>query len=665
MLNYDNNNCLGNALTYNKPCSFSARITNNNNIQFNSSTYISFGDKSQFSNIVKISFNINDSLLSAPISGKWHICSNIINNGNYWIKRATYDYDSNKLEILVNNTLYSFLYSIPNWKSALVTISLNSSGVPTAQFSDQIISNPTITTVEENDDGCAYFNAYKINNNEIEIGVLNYNINYALDFIDSNEDILFSYNLNEGADYIVYNRVSDYAHGRLITSDINISRYVDHIFKYPYNTLLGFSQDDDQNIAISKAKIPQDKNLVIYKSAFSAGVTDNWKNGYGISDCNIINNKLNASVVTNDSNARIQLTDDRLLKSQINRKFHVRYKITNTSTANIEHIFITIGAESTNYNGLGYTSENNSNVNIAPNDSFENEFDLTIGNGEDFTSIIQILCTYNQNLELNTSAFSVDYIEISQVNHLQNYPRINNGKNNSESNLDYTGTIQNIAELKYCDFCTTGPIFYPKVWYSSNFNNSIDSWIQVNGNLSNINNKLNITIPANNSNTSIKTWHATLNGFQLYDSFRNGIWNLKCKIHNETTSDWNNQPILFYIGGDSDEISLASLSLSLNTTANGETIIDSDFIGNTKINLFYTNTLLSLAINSGFVTDTTVYRSLSLSDIILTFTPNESSYAPMYFSFDSLGNYKNILIYRRPQNGINLKRILYKLKTNK
>ena len=32
MLNYDNNNCLGNALTYNKPCSFSARITNNNNI---------------------------------------------------------------------------------------------------------------------------------------------------------------------------------------------------------------------------------------------------------------------------------------------------------------------------------------------------------------------------------------------------------------------------------------------------------------------------------------------------------------------------------------------------------------------------------------------------------------------------------------------------------
>ena len=49
------------------------------------------------------------------------------------------------------------------------------------------------------------------------------------------------------------------------------------------------------------------------------------------------------------------------------------------------------------------------------------------------------------------------------------------------------------------------------------------------------------------------------------------------------------KPILFYIGGDSDEISLASLSLSLNTTANGETIIDSDFIGNTKINLFYTN----------------------------------------------------------------------------
>lgn len=653
MLNFDNTDCLGNSLTYNKPCSFSARITNNNNIQFDSNTYICFGNKEQFTNIYKMTFNINESLLTAPTSGIWYICSNILSNGNYRLKRLTYNYETLRLEALVNDTLYSFGIAFPNQKSGTITIELSNTGVPSITIINRKTINPTTSTLIEEDDGCAYFNAYKLKNSDINIGVFTFNINYALNLINTDNNIIHMYKFAEGEGNIVYDSVSD-VHGRL--SNIT-ARYIDHIYKYPYNTLDGFRQDIEIDNALVKAKIPLNKNLVIYKSIFNTNTIDDWKNGYGISDCSINNGNLQANATSVDTISRIQLTNLNLTENQLNRKFHIKYKITNTNPNTLTSIYITIGSDFISSHGLGYTPQNKAIVNLLTNESHEDEFDLTIGNGLEFSPIYQIVCNYNNTLVVDDPTFNVEYFEISQVNHLLDFPKITNGKNASESTLDYTRTIENIAELKNIDFIKTGPIFYSKQWYVSNFENSIDNWIESKGVLSYNNDKLLITLSNNNELKNIQCWHGVLDGYNLYNSFRNGVWHLKCKIYNENTTNWNNQIITFYIGGSDQTNSIAKLSLSLNILSGQNNQINTDFDSIYNTNMFYVNTLLTMNIDSGFVENTTTERKIGLSDIEITFTPNELSYEPMYVKFDKYGNYSNILIYDKPQTEFNLKRI--------
>lgn len=85
-LSFSNTNCLGNALTYNKPCSFSARIKNNATVRLSTTDYIYFGKQDNFVNTSKITFqfapfsgNTNVAFNSFS-SGKWDICSNMISN---------------------------------------------------------------------------------------------------------------------------------------------------------------------------------------------------------------------------------------------------------------------------------------------------------------------------------------------------------------------------------------------------------------------------------------------------------------------------------------------------------------------------------------------------------------------------------------------------------
>ena len=172
-LSFSNTNCLGNALTYNKPCSFSARIKNNATVRLSTTDYIYFGKQDNFVNTSKITFQFSpfsgntNVAFNSFSSGKWDICSNIISNGEYRIKRATVIFEADgaaNAEIIVNNSSYtgSFIRS-PGYMLP-VRLELSNSGVPSLSINGDIaLTLSQDSTVNEDNDNIAYFNSFKAN----------------------------------------------------------------------------------------------------------------------------------------------------------------------------------------------------------------------------------------------------------------------------------------------------------------------------------------------------------------------------------------------------------------------------------------------------------------------------------------------------------------------
>ena len=465
ILTFDTTDCNGKALTFGMTkLPFTKRIEYSNTIKFNPTTYVSLGKKSQFNSTTTFFLNVYCPTIKSVTTGKWHFFSNALTTNGYTIKRFTYDFSTKKIEVLVNNILYSYDYTITDTFINIAIIGFTNNGVPTPRMMTTILTDPvTSITTEENDD-YAYINAYKPKTSTTEIGVAT--------FILLTEIVIGStcarYRCCEGEDLIVYDRLNS-THGKLITASLSDSRVRDAYYASAFNANYGFIQDSDVNTAISKARIPINKDLIIYKSAFNTGINDGWKRVSDSASCTILDNGDCLSVLAPNLpggvvSIPIQYNDIRLSKTQLGRLFKVKYSITNSSTVVLNKIYITIGSNNTTLNGLAYTSEVNASVNIEPGETYESSFTLELGDGEEFSPLIQIYCGYASIIMKNTLAFTLNEFEISQINSLKTYPRVENGLNNCESIIDNTSTVTNIAEtyniartMRYIEYANTDP----------------------------------------------------------------------------------------------------------------------------------------------------------------------------------------------------------------
>lgn len=472
-MNYSDKACTDVALNVN-PANGKVFLYNNASVDLGGNTYIALGSIGP--ETVK---SINISLLlstnmSSSTTGMWVVGSNLLLNSGHKARYIIVDFDNKKLNVLVDSTLHTWDFAISGTPNRITFgITLNYQGVPISPgLTNCTFSNYTSSDFTDIGNDFVFIGAFR---NAVGTMVTSTAFDSAISlrpiilFSNSSASPVHKYALSEVKDNIIYDSAGT-QHGRLITSSIENAR-VRSNYVFANNTFNGFREDTNSAEPISSAKIPLNKDLCIYKSAFETGIADAWVNGYGISGCSVVDGRLQVKAVTVSSNARSQLTDSRLSASQLGRKFHIKYKITNNSNLDILKIYISIGSAYASYNGLAYTSESKTSVNLLSGNSIEKEFDLVVGNGSEFTPIIQVYSTYSGSLSLNDVAFSIDYLEIYQTDTLVDYPMVEFGKNASESHINF-GNVANIPELTFLNtqldnlFTNVGP--NPKDWVWKN-----------------------------------------------------------------------------------------------------------------------------------------------------------------------------------------------------
>lgn len=470
-LSFSNTNCLGNALTYNKPCSFSARIKNNATVKLSTTDYIYFGKQDNFVNTSKMTFQFSpfsgntNVAFNSFSSGKWDICSNMISNGEYRIKRATVVFAANgaaDAEIIVNNSSYtgsftrSVAYILP------LRLELNSSGVPVLSINGEITLTPSQDTVNEENDNIAYFNSFKANDttghiaNGLSLSIRNYSINLS----NPAGDVIHAYRLAEGYGDIIYDAVGT-SDGRLIASSLSNSRIIEPLYEYPYNAIYGFKQDKSLDTAFIKSRIPENRdNIILYKSDFTSG-KDVFTNNIGtkpenedslLIQCLYSEARNSIATIANISNSGGIYFPTNTNK-QLGRSFNVKFNLKNVSTTNIVSVTLQVGNNQVANSGLTsavpkiLTEEERELANSV--DGLDISIDLDALDSSNGTTIggIVFWVQYQTAIEPNTNCYKLSDVLISQTNFIKDHPRVENGLNSCESSLDFTRTIANVSEL--------------------------------------------------------------------------------------------------------------------------------------------------------------------------------------------------------------------------
>lgn len=705
MLNFSNTDCLGNSLTYNTPNSFPARIYNNANVQFNNTTYIYLGSKELFIDVTSIGFSTTLSNLSTPTTGKWHIFSNIISNGDYRIKRISYNYDDSKWEILVNNILYTYAYTMPATQNMTFSFALSISGIPVITINNAALANPTTEDSTEEDDGYAYINAYKSSTDtSTQIGVTTWRTAQSI-LLYNDSSLIHAYNLAEGADKYIYDNVGD-LHGILITSSLSTARIFENA-KFPFNTIWGFTIDEQPALAITNARSSKNKNLIIYKSDWREGNEVGEANHWAISS-KVLDVRDNSIVLKNNYSANQSTiattkTGFNFAPYQHGRTFNVKCKITNLSTILLKQFIMTIG---TNYgddekHGLvGGTIT--FDTPLSQNESYDVDLNLDVTESSKAEGFLKILCirfVYDSRIPMEEECGLLSNLMVTQTNKtITNYASDTPyGINYSESKLSFSNTLTNIPELHDI---TTNLNIYPKLWYKdTSFNDNhtgitfqlgTSEFTKLGSLLTYVNSNLSgVTLSATNTLTNSVINIAPQTGFALQKEFAKGTWHFKCKIYNMSNATWTSQSFSIGIGnglianrdssGDITSFTnnyskaLAYKTISLNTIptvytlsdknititeANAE-VLEFDLDSNNIDDVALTSQLIFISTSDGFLTDTTIDRRWGISDIELTYTPASDTYAPYYFKKNETNNaISNILVYKKPQLGVNLSRII-------
>ena len=471
-MNYSDKACTDVALNVN-PANGKVFLYNNASVDLGGNTYIALGSIGP--ETVK---SINISLLlatnmSSSTTGIWVVGSNLLLNSGHKACYIIVDFDNKKLNVLVDSTLHTWDFDI-NGNSNKISfwLTLNYQGVPISP----ILTNCTFsnyTSADSTDIGndFVFIGAYR---NAEGTMVTSTAFDSAISMhpiilFENNRDLpVHKYGLSEVKDNIIYDSAGT-QHGRLITASIENAR-VNSNYVFANNTFNGFREDTNSVEPISSAKIPLNKDLCIYKSAFETNTAiDTWAG----STNSVVDGKLVVNVPRALNNCKVQLIDTRLKSSQIGRTLKVKYKIGNLNTLKMTRISVTVGSAYSESYGLGYTKTTESLVSLAQGESIEKELILLKGaaSGTNFANLIQVYCTYESELEVDTQAFSIDYLEIYQTDTLVDYPMVEFGKNASESHINF-GNVANIPELTFLNtqldnlFTNVGP--NPKDWVWKN-----------------------------------------------------------------------------------------------------------------------------------------------------------------------------------------------------
>lgn len=467
-LRYLNANCLGNALTVNSSSSFNAKFVRNNYIQFYRNTdYIFFGHRDQLKDSIYFESNgVYSFNLSNTTSGMLHIGQNLVYNqtANLWVTQASYDFTNKKyIIVLSNNKQYETgNIAIGAWTNKW-GISLDDNGLPHLL---NLGSELALTQVSDSTnvyDEFTYVNAIKLAGGNVQpssgpsylpIWNFGWRSNTGLD--PEGDTHTFSAAEGIGNPYL-YDRKGNLIGRYYVASQSNSWKFDGS--KFAYNTLNGFTCDKD--FLQYSERIPLGKELCIYKSDFTKTL-DSWIKETGMDGVISIDTSRNVLEITNNTYTFSDSASEWKVKSiimqnpymnispkQFGRGFRVKFKLTNRCPVNITGGNITLGAWG-GINGLG-----GKNFTISPalgeNETIEISQELERRESLIWNATtLKLAFKYESvNTEANPFKCEVSDIQLFQIDNLQENPVVSNGKNNSESNIDFTCNTSNSATQNY------------------------------------------------------------------------------------------------------------------------------------------------------------------------------------------------------------------------
>lgn len=688
------------------PMQWRGRFTNGNTVFFytDTPTYLSLGNKSQFSDCRRIMINptYGKNLLTGNVNtGKYILCSNMVNYGDYTIKYAYFDFDETKIKILVNTTLHTWDFTKFSWQAgAVIMLRLDVGGIPYIDWPTPThlnLTNHTTETVADIGNDCAYINAYRDTNGNMVItdanftyvhyrdGVFGFNDNFG--YITTSAVATHHYALAEGEGDIVYDNIGN-NDGKLITSSMSNSRKTYSRIQ-SYNSLVGFKEDSNIETAISKAKIPMNKDLILYKSDFREDGIEN-----------II--ATSPKSITNDGKLLIQGTDSmfevsiplsfKITLVNVGRKLKLQFKIKNIENLDINIDTLRILVGDTMDGGESCLSIK-TNINIPSNTelSFSEEFPpITTATGN--SSSIVLLARFNSDTNFK---LEISDIILTQVDSMTSYPAVKNGKNKSEADVSYSQLVSELLPEVNGRWLIPNTWWKPMIQTSSNFGaDDGDGW--------------NITSTSRPTTLTVKNGWAVYSSNYVYylknhdtSDLPTGIsYGIDLKTNNYIGNTSSGMVLFNYYNTSTNKIWTEGLykfkikfsfwyKLNDLTTNNGELDVGINFnrlfwlankditdtnwhyvereedvvIQNSMTAIYYASLGFSWrgwrdgSTQSADIVDNTYYAG-SLADVKYEITPVWDSYRPIYAKMDlDKKELSNILVYNMKQYGDNLTRI--------
>lgn len=458
-------------LTVGSSSSFNAKFVHNSYIQlYRNSDYIFLGHRDRFKDSRYFElYSVSSVNLQNNTNGVFRIGQNLVYNqtANIWISQVSYDFANKKYTVILsNNKQYESASNTIGQFTNKWVIALSDTGVPTLYNMNEEIGLTQVANSTHTFDEFVYIGAIRIINNTSRGLEPSTNPSYLPVFttqwrsssdISTSDNITHFFRLCEGiGNNYVYDVKSDII-GRIYTASQSNSWKFDG-FKTAYNTLDGFTCDE--NFLQYSERIPLGKELCVYQSDFTKTI-DGWyyTNPYTEPSYSSTKNQLNL-INTNYTlsspetwmlnTISIQTPNINISSKQYGRKFRVKFNLKNTCSTTIIHIGICLGSNVVS-KGLGgkYIDVTSESIGINSMKNVDVELDIPETLTYDST-IFKIYFEFASNTtEAHPLKCEVSDISLFQIDHLQENPVVSNGKNNSESNIDFTCNVSNSATQNY------------------------------------------------------------------------------------------------------------------------------------------------------------------------------------------------------------------------
>lgn len=477
-MNYSNTDCLNNELTYSSPISFNAKAINNNCATFNGTTdYIYLGNNyvySAYATGIKgaISCNVkfNSSSSQKLFCGILGITESI--TANYTTGIYIGALNKNVSVFLYSTAMWTFPTSTGyydkltdgNWHNIYYYIEKqgiqNDSNVflyidgircigGAVNFDGNSKSDISLIGVGRSGDSTLNNNSYS-NCNICNFKVYNSPLTESEIFncnTYNGDKLVAWYPMAEGSNNIIYDAVGN-INGRLTSTSISTCWETKQDM-FAYNLTQGFKQEPTALSAFTNAKVPNNKNITIYKSDLSTNA-DGWFLYNGSSTSYDSTNKcFNVSSAANSTFASLH---NNLLPSYASDYYGTSYrlhtKIKNNGINNITQLqYFMYGNTDLNSIALKYET-----VNILPGEFLDLWVDMPKNARFDGTAYydksIRLLLRFSSAaVETTDNQWALYECELQQVDNFDNHPKVDNGHNLAESTLDWSNGITNIAEI--------------------------------------------------------------------------------------------------------------------------------------------------------------------------------------------------------------------------